>query len=150
MSAYAADYKHLQIRMVAQYDSALTGASDLTVRFNADSANNYSRHYLKGDGTTITNDEYASVNSVGAFDVIPGNGGGATNFGVATIDILDFSAGPTEYKNTTVRVLAGALSSSKTTVRLSSGVWRDTAAVTSVYLGDTFATNSRFSIYGVR
>jgi hypothetical protein len=148
-STYAAlGYKHLQIRAVAR--SSGTGAPSAYVRFNSDTATNYSSHYLYGDGGNVSSG--AETSSTGAFFVtIASSTHTANAFGAGVMDILDAFAS-TKYKTTRSLEGQGAVGGTNY-VGLGSGNWRNTAAITSVnvYLPTgSFVAGSRFSIYGVK
>ena len=81
---------------------------------------------------------------------VAGPNAAADVFGSGVIDILDAYS---TTKNKTIRSLNG-LSGGEVAIRLSSGTWRNTNAVTSITLfdgdGANLVTGSRFSIYGIR
>jgi len=143
------DYKHLQIRYTGQSILAgNTGLDNLQINFNS-SSGTYQNHFLRGTGSVVESgsQSFSYINIIQAL-----TRSGATNiFSPVIIDILDFSSAN---KNTTVRALTGGLTSSETAVALQSGLWVDTSAVTSVELTNPnardFATDSRFSLYGIR
>lgn len=143
-SSIPQDYKHLQIRYVSQNSSATVNQ----IQLNGDTGSNYDRHNLYGDGSNV----YASaVNTTTYWQfVTPFTSDGTSLFGIGVLDILDYS---NTSKNTTGRLLAGLDRSSNKQIRLLSGLWRNTAAVTSVGLnanGNSFVPGSRFSLMGVR
>jgi hypothetical protein len=148
LGAYASDYKHLQIRSVNRE----TGAGNLvstSVRFNSDSAANYATHRLFGLGTGVTSQSFISQTSM-FYSGAPGSSEAANIFVGAIVDILDFSS---TTKNKTVRTFSGVMSSSSSEIYLSSGLWRSTAAITSITLSPTntaHAIGSRFSLYGIK
>lgn len=144
LSAYAADYKHLQIRMVARADNSAV-SNNAIMQFNGDTGANYARHALYGSGGSVGSFGLASQNW---FTIATGAASSQTAnaFGAGVIDILD----PFETtKNTTARGLSG---NPTDIISLFSGFWNNTAAVTSITLDQQGAANwvtgSRFSIYG--
>jgi hypothetical protein len=143
LSSYAATYQHLQIRAVARMSSANTERS-LVLRFNADTASNYNNHGLTGDGGSVGSYNFAdSYIGLGSFSAANAT---ANAFGAGVIDILDAYE---TTKNKTVRSLAGATTTPQISLR--SGLWRNTAAVSSITLLDptsNLVTGSRFSLYG--
>jgi hypothetical protein len=143
-------YKHLQIRAVTRFSS---GTNPMIMRFNSDSTyTNYRTHWLWGNGSSVSSDTRQASGYTGMSvnqDAI-GSDFTANVFGPSVIDILDpFSSS----KNKTVRSLVGT-PGTYNNVRLQSGLWMNTAAVTSITLLDygssNFITGSRFSIYGVK
>lgn len=148
-SSIPSTYTHLQLRIVAKFSAAsATGYS--AVRFNSDSAANYSYHYLYGTGTSVASTgsagtSFAGLVFMGANDV------GASVFSSNIIDILDYKD-TNKYKTT--RLLGGRSQSTSPQVNLVSGNWRSTSAITSIDLpvldGTSYSIGSRFSLYGVK
>jgi hypothetical protein len=147
---YSSTYKHLQIRMtgrtsrVAQFDY-------INLRLNGDTGNNYTAHYVYGDGSSVQSGfEGASISRafVGTF---AGNSATASIFGASVFDILDAYS---TTKNKTTRALHGVRTGSFQEVFLSSGLYMSTAATNSVTIlptvGPNFLTGSRFSLYGIK
>jgi hypothetical protein len=120
------------------------------LQFNGDAGANYNSHYFRGTGSTVNSDNLSGAYPNGITDLgaLPGATAPASSFGALVIDILD----PFETtKFTTTRGLSGQ-AASYSRVALTSGVWRNTASVSSITLDDifaNFAANSRFSLYGV-
>jgi hypothetical protein len=141
-------YKHLQLRAMTRDGQAGTGFNNNIIRFNGDTASNYSGHRLSGDGSTASAAGYANITSVnvGLYSAAAGNTAGI--FGVNVTDILDYTD-TNKYK--TVRSLTGGDANGSGTVLLSSGNWRNTAAITSIQLsGATYAEYSSFALYGIK
>jgi hypothetical protein len=139
-SAQQAAYKHLQLRLTGQ---PVANGATMWVQFNGDNASNYNHHYLYGNGSTVTSGNGATANGVLVGGV---SGFGNTIFMDAVMDILDVQS---TSKNKTTRCLSG----SSTEIDLASGLWRSTAAISSLtvyFTGTNVNTNSRFSLYGVR
>lgn len=146
-------YQHLQIRVMAKdtYSAAASG-DGVFLEFNSDTASNYVTHRLVGNGSTAS----AGYNAARANIIIGGasvtSGTGLTNmFGTGIIDIHDYTS---TTKNKTVRSFSGVNANTSTTdyeLRLSSGLWMSTSAITSIKIiaGLTaFASNSTFALYG--
>jgi hypothetical protein len=139
-----ATYKHLQIRYLA----GSSGGPDSTVlRFNSDTASNYSRHALWANGSSVATlasapDTWIFIDKLGPL---------ITNvFGVAIIDILDY-ADTSKYK--TVRALSGEDENGAGFVGLYSGNWRSTAAVSTIKVfpaGTNFRQYSHIALYGIK
>jgi len=142
------DYKHLQLRIVARSDRASFNDDPIKMFFNADTGANYAWHRLLGDGSTVTSSAATSISSIQIISV-PAATSATDSFGASVIDILDFSDSS---KNTTSRALTGMTDG--TYINLSSGLYNNTSAVTSIRLETTTANNyvagSRFSLYGIR
>tara|TARA_R110000822_G_scaffold74506_2_gene178978 strand:+ start:12292 stop:12861 length:570 start_codon:yes stop_codon:yes gene_type:complete len=148
LSAYATDYKHLQIRWVARASNA-SNSNSLQMELNADTGNNYARHYLTGTGSSVAvGDQTAKEYLIRM--TYPASQETADTFGAGVVDLLDaFSSS----KNTTARALSGSSGVNLPRISLDSGLWLNTAAITSIRLwsdGSSFLAGSRFSLYGVK
>lgn len=141
-TSIASTYKHLQIRFTARANGGTTAETMLW--FNGDIAN-WSRHFLIGNGSTVTSSATANTDVMYPAKIIST----ANVFTGAVIDILDY-ASTSKYK--TARSLAGFTNGSTHDVSLRSGAWRSTSAVSSIgiYTAELFATGSRFSLYGIK
>ena len=139
-------YKHLQIRGIAK--SAGSGTNgDMTI--NGDTGNNYAWHELGGNGAVAYTSASASrANIANVFDL---NASTNTNiFGASIIDILDYA---NTSKNKTVRTIGGTDLNGSGGVALWSGLWMNTAAITSITItgrSANIAQYSSFALYGVK
>ena len=154
-------YTHLQIRYIGKTSRGTYANDALGMRINGDAGNNYSFHILR---TSETSNSATVVQGFGTQDKINfdygsmgASGGGNVFFGVGIIDILD-------YKNTnkykTVRCLYGVdnngtVSGVYPITGISSGLWQNTNAITSIELntpatGASFTQYSQFALYGVK
>jgi hypothetical protein len=148
LGTYSSTYKHLQIRLLGRQTLAAGGQGDIYVRFNADSSSNYARHFLSGNGSSVTSGATAN-NSFALGGQAPYNNETTGAFGGSVIDILDAYS---TTKNKTTRTFTGQ-ASTNSSVNLSSGVWRNTASITSLTLfpqNGSHSANSRFSLYGIK
>jgi hypothetical protein len=121
---------------------AASAAYDLYLQFNGDTGNNYSWTALSGTGSSavsnrnsngpaIQMDNYGSVRT--------------TDFGVNISHIMNYS-NSTTYKTVLARANAAASG-----VDINVGLWRNTAAVTSITLYiNSFAVGSTFTLYGIK
>ena len=146
LGTYAtAGYKNLQIRMVGK----TTAYPGFYLIFNSDTGNNYALHRLTGNGTNTTSANITNHDTMIFINSLPDEAAATNEFGAAVADILDFS---NIYKNTTVRVLAGCHYTDYPNIQLHSGLWNNTAAVTSIGIlnaqSGNFVAGSRFSLYG--
>lgn len=139
-------FTHLQIRGISRTDS--TNASVL-IQMNSDTGNNYSNHGLSGDGASAISYAVTSTNS-SAIGIQAFSTNGSNIFGAVIWDIL-------EYKNTniytTIRCLTGYDANGSGLMRLTSGSWRNTNAVTSIQIkpaASNFVTNTTFALYGIK
>jgi len=151
LDAYSG-YKHLQIRGTMRSTNADNNREQIRLTFNS-SSTGYAYHSLRGLGSSVLS--FASTST--GFIEIPEAGlhndsGLLDAFGSYVIDILDFA---NSSKNTTTRGLSGVFGRfDNDGVALSSGLWNNTAAVTSIGMttgsSTNFITGSRFSLYGVK
>ena len=112
--------------------------STIDVQFNSDTATNYSRTRLSGDGTTATSARSTSVSAIptGLID---------TTQSVTIINIMNYS-NTTTYKTIIARGNAAA-----SQVATNVGLWRSTAAISSVtFSGLTFQIGTTFTLYGIK
>ena len=142
-------YQDLQVRFMFRGTLADVNC-DLYCWLNSDTTQaNYSRHYLRGNGST------ASV-GVSAASTVPiagtGTGDTATSgmFGSGIIDILDYS-NTNKYKTT--RSLSGEERNGAGNIWLFSTLYMSTNAVTSLTLvpqSNGFKEYSSFALYGIK
>lgn len=111
------------------------------LRFNSDSGFNYSRTYMYGNGSAVGSSRDTSATGIyGPFTM-------SSAITANTIDIMNYSNTTT---NKTCLVRAGAANNS---TLASVGLWRSTAAITSVSItcdGANFASGSIFTLYGIK
>lgn len=122
-----------------------TGAQyRLQLRFNGDTATNYSVTKLTGDGSNATSSRAANA-TYGAILIATI---GSTNFDNAITNIMNY-ANATTYKTVLSRGNETAAE-----VNAEVGLWRSTAAITSIALdletGINFVTGSTFTLYGIK
>ena len=135
-------YTHLQLRGIWKASSS----GVLKMQFNSDTGANYKAHYVAGDGSTA----YANVTSVSPNAVGIGYNGASTSFVAFVCDILDY-ANTNKYK--TSRCLNGNDRNGAGDVELDSGVWLNSAAITSINLTPQSGTLSEYSslaLYGIK
>ena len=148
-TAIPATYKHLQIRFITRSTRSAT-SSNIFIGFNSDTTTgNYYGHMLEGNGSAVsaaakigTSTSFMSATSAAS------NTSGIFSGGV--IDILDY-ANTNKYK--TSRGVSGYDANGSGLLYLASGLWMNTAAITSIEITDAlgnFATNSTFALYGIK
>ena len=149
-SGIPSGYKHLQIRGFNQTNRSDSNRDSLKMRFNLDTATNYSYHVLTGDGATAS----AQAGATQAFIEVDWTSSSLANanlFGTQIIDILDYA---NISKHKTSRTLGGNDTNGTGNVSLNSGSWRNTAAITTIellpYVGTTFSAYSSFALYGIK
>jgi hypothetical protein len=148
-SSIPATYKHLQVRMTMRGVAATTADIINLLQFNGDTASNYAWHFLEGNGSALSSIAGSDVTSIRAAG-FPGGSSTASSFSGAILDILDY-ADSNKFK--TARLLSGSNTSTARNIRLSSGLWRSTSAISSLTFtsnNGNYASGSRFSLYGIR
>lgn len=144
-------YKHLQLRLIGRTNVSSTNGG-VRIAMNADATSaNYRSHYLQGNGASISSGT-STGSTAGIQDMasITGNNATASDFGVAVIDILDYT-NTNKYK--TVRSLSGQDNNGSGALTLASGMWMSTDAVVSLILegnGSNFVQYTRVSLYGIK
>jgi hypothetical protein len=148
---YSSTYKHFQIRGTVR-DNLAGGPNNFQIRFNGNTGSNYANHGLFANGSSVFGSSLTSTSATSAFGAVnPSANADASIFGAFVMDILDpYSTS----KNLTIRTLAGHNQQSANRLSFASGLFNDTASITSIELFPTasaiFVSGSRFSIYGVR
>jgi hypothetical protein len=143
-------YTHLQIRGIAR--STRSATSDyIALQLNSDTGSNYAYHGLEGDGSTASAFGLATQTFM---DVERASAASATAsvFGASVFDILDY-ANTNKYK--TMRNLGGFDNNGSGSIFLTSGLWQNTNAVSTITLkaqGGTsnFAQYSSFALFGIK
>jgi hypothetical protein len=141
-------YSHLQLRILLR-DTSAANPSDAFIRLNGDTGSNYVYHYLRGNGSAAQ----AAAATAQGFMVtgyVPGSTQLTNNYGSVIIDILDYT---NTNKNTTVRSLGGYDNNGSGIVSLFSGLWLNTAAITSIQAGAAYQsddTYTQLALYGIK
>lgn len=147
-SSIPSTYQHLQIRAIAR-DSFASSIIDFGVlQFNS-SSTGYAAHWLYGDGASVNVTGSASRSSTGWWTSV-GDGYAANIMGVTIFDIHDYAS---TTKNKTIRIFTGADTNGAGRVGLTSGLWANTNAITSISFispNANFTTNTRFALYGIK
>ena len=135
-------YTHLQVRYMTLTN---TLAGPTTLQFNGDTTGaNYRYHVLYGNGTSAL----AGSATTAYAPIFQGN---TTYPSVGILDILDYN-NTNKYKTTrnldgydTNNTISGSLG-------LSSGLWMNTAAITSITFvaNTTFNQYTQFALYGIK
>ena len=135
-------FTHLQIRGIAR-----TGTDQsVLVTFN-NASSTYKNHYLEGTGTSAI--AGAETNSgIALYSVSVSN---ANIFSAFVWDILDYA---NTNKNKVLRALNGFDRNGTGYVDLDSGLWVNTAAITTITItptgSTTFQQYSHFALYGIK
>ena len=143
-SSIPSTYTHLQIRGI--YGQSYSTSKEILMSFNGDNGTNYTTHQLYGSGSGA----YA-YGGTGITSTYVGQSGGTANyFGTTIIDILDYA---NTNKNKTARMLWGFDMNGSGQIFLSSSLWSNTSAITSITLAQSsgnMAQYSSFALYGVK
>lgn len=150
-------YKHLQVRFFFQDNRGTYGSDDIGFRVgngSIDTGNNYAWHDLYGNGSSAS---AQNATSTSRMELNNASGTGvASNFGGGVMDILDY-ANTSKYK--TIRSLHGndvngTVSGFGGRVALDSGLWQNTAAITTIQFtplyGSSFNQYSQAALYGIK
>ena len=149
-SSIPSTYKHLQLRWIGRTQNA--GTTDyVNIAFNNDtgSSTSYWYHWLRGTGSAV------DAVSSGAFYCfrlaeVPGATATANVFGGSVFDILDYA---NTSKNKTGRSLGGFDSNGNGRIALISGLYTNTAAISSIQItgaNGNISQYSSFALYGVK
>ena len=142
-SSIPSTYQHLQIRYNV-LNSA--GSGFLRFQINSDTGTNYARHRIDADGSAVAaagigSDTYgwASLSTLNT-----------TSPYVGILDFLDYKS---TTKNKTVRGFWGTDANGSGLLGLSSTLWLNTNAITSIsifYTANNFTTSSTIALYGIK
>lgn len=141
-------YRHLQLRVAVREPFSSTGYTDLIMRINGDTTTAYDYHQLRGRHTNVVVSD--TTNNQPNIRIRCNPTDASSIFGGAIIDILDFS---NTSKNKTVRALSGVYTDTESQVAQTSGLWRNTNAITSLSFVPVYGTlgiGSRWSLYGLK
>lgn len=146
-SSIPSTYASLQIRGIQRRNAA--GSSYVGARINGITTSTYIYHSLYGDGANVNADGVTTSNML--FGPRMASTTDAANiFGAFVFDLYDYAS---TTKNKTVRWLGGYDANGTGEIHLKSGLFNNTAAVTSITMyfgGDALAAGSTFSLYGIK
>ena len=129
--------------LVANYDSATAGNQSLNMRFNGDTATNYSYTILRGSGSAAQSARGSSDDRIYCGSSSTGTTNIASN---AIIQIQNYS-NTTTYKTALIRD-----NNPDYYVFANVGLWRSTVAITSITLYQSsynFINGTTFALYGI-
>jgi hypothetical protein len=135
--------------LVCEGYMATQDGSVVRIQFNSDTGNNYSSTYVGGNGSTASSSRYTNVPGIYATTGLIGWSTTSSNRGNTISHIMNYT-NTTTYKTVLDRsnLTAGSYPGSAADV----GLWRSTAAITSIKVdtnGGTFASGSTFTLYGI-
>jgi hypothetical protein len=148
-SAIPATYTDLVLRLSVRYDGSLVYGST-EIKFNSDTASNYSRTTLRGDGSSAVS-ERGSSNSILIFPrSITGDTATANTFSNTEIYIPSYTAS----QNKPIAGFGvGENNATAANVAVNAGLWRNVASITSIFIqsnGTNFLSDSSFYLYGIK
>jgi hypothetical protein len=143
ISSIPATYKHLLIVGVGLQTSGANDG-DLFVRVNGDAGNNYTLERITVSGSTLAGYGTGSISGISNLGAMARTADGATLLGQVAIYIYNYSSSA-DYK--TIVTSGGSMNNSTNSWVASRGMWRNTAAVTSVSLVDANGTNLKAGTY---
>ena len=141
-------YTDLVLRISAR-DTTSTPQAEATIRFNSDSATNYSGTQLDGDGSAgVSSARRTSISSLDK-NIINANTYTSNTFGSIEIYIPSYQASqnkPLSFFGVT------ETNATDPTMRAMANLWRNTAAITSVVITapNNFSSGSSFFLYGIK
>lgn len=112
------------------------------IQFNGDTASNYSAMYFWGQGTNA----YSALET-GAASAFAFYAASASGFATSIIQVMNYS------NATTHKTFLGREADSSVESMAIFGLWRSTAAITSMVLlrrSGNFAASSTFTLYGIK
>lgn len=125
-----------------------TTSDSIRLQYNSDTGTNYSSIYIRGNGSAISTAKYSSQTS----QFIDGIRLVGTTYGLTSMIIYDIF----NYSNTSINksTLARSSGAEDWGAVASVGLWRNTAAISTIYLqGDTvanFAIGTTAVLYGIK
>lgn len=140
-------YTDLRLIVVARTTFA-TNNDTFIVRFNSDTANNYSTTWLQGSGTAASSVRNSTIGYING-PYVPGSTAGANIFSYGSVDIFSYGGST----NKTVLIQGSQDLNGSGNVYRGVGLWRSTSAITSVIIygeNGSFATGTTATLYGIK
>lgn len=147
-SSIPSTYKHLQIRAIAKTTRNDASVDTMYFRFNGDTGSNYNVHTFSADGSSVTSSSYPGTTIWGTWSLTDAQSQ-ANTFSPVIFDIIDY-ADTNKYKTT--KSLGGSDKNGSGGTGQFSGLWRNTAAITSIriFAEGNFVSGSSFALYGIK
>jgi hypothetical protein len=144
-SSIPSTYQHLQIRGITKNGSN----AYILFRYNGDGNQNYTWHSASGDGSS-TGTGAAGTGTFAGTPITQSQGGGTSIFSDVVIDVLNYTD---TNKNKVMRSLSGFDDNGSGSIGLTSGMWLNTAAVTSITFAlsaGSFSEFTQLALYGIK
>jgi hypothetical protein len=139
-SSISASYTDLVL--IVNGTPVTAGSYNLEMRFNGDTASNYSRTVLSGDGSAASSSRNSSQTKI----VITSEGNLTTTSNNQIINIFNYS------NSTTYKTVLARGNRANAGLDATVGLWRSTAAITSIVIyltGSNLATGTSATLYGI-
>ncbi len=124
--------------------SVSSNTDEPRLRFNSDTGTNYSSITLQGNGSTANSYRYGNITSILCNNV---EGWSSSNNNTAIWHIFNYA------NSTTNKTVLGRSLNPSAATAACSGMWRNTATITSVSVfgvGSNFTVGSTFTLYGIK
>lgn len=149
-SSIPASYTDLVLRYT--FRTGLAGSNQAQARlvFNGNTATNYSRTTLGGDGSTPNSNRATSQANFEAEEGSPSAGNTANTFGTTEIYIPNYLVSANKAFGS---FAVGENNSTTALMGVRAGLWRVTDAITSITLtanANSFVSGSSFFLYGIK
>ncbi len=148
-SAIPATYTDLVLRCSLRSDVAST-LENVTIRYNSDSATNYSLTRLRGDGSAASSSASSSANEMTFFAAADGSTATSNTFSNWELYIPSYTVSQNKPMSS-FQVQENNTTAANTTVVAT--LWRNTAAITSMLISaqsSNFVSGSSFYLYGIK
>lgn len=143
-------FQDLMIVMSARDTGSLSVTNfSLGLNYEYGTGTNFSITRLRGDGASATSTRGSNLSYMSEVGYLPSANNTSGIFNAATIHILNYANTST---NKTVLIRSAADANGSGIVSLTCGLWRSTAAITSVgiALPTLFAAGSTVALYGIK
>lgn len=143
-------YKALVVDLYLRTSEAVT-VTNVSLRFNGDTGNNYDSQYMQVNNTTVSGAINSAQSSIVSLGAAVGSSGTANRFGACRFTIPHY-AGATNHKSVTGQSYADGGGTTNAFTRYGGGQWRSASAITSitaVISSGNFKAGSRFTVYGL-
>jgi hypothetical protein len=152
-----ATYKHLQVRGISRSDGNFSDIDSVAFRFNSDTGNNYSYHFINASGSGSVPSGSGVSQPAGLISPETGNLHTSGIFASFVVDILDYAS---TSKTKTIQALGGVDTNNqgveKGVIRFTSSNWPNTSAITEITFRSGggfdrgFTQYTQFALYGIK
>jgi hypothetical protein len=146
-SAIPATYTDLVVKISSRSDAAAIG-NNIELQFNGDTATNYSTTTVGGNGATASSQNSSSNDHTAQFNGNTGANATATTFSNTEVYIPSYTVS----QNKPIGGISASENNATTGFNAANaGLWRNTAAITSILINTSgnFVSGSSFYLYGI-